>query len=103
MAKQDDQIADEPTVTDEDKAKLDAIGGAEDEVENPQGKDESPKDTKDKKKEAKPPEAAVVTEEEEPETPESETDAEVTFTKKFPNLKGENLEEYVPSLETAYD
>lgn len=44
-------------------------------------------------------------EEEKPQDEEEakEESAESTFTKQFPNLKGESLEEYVPELEKAYD
>ena len=44
-------------------------------------------------------------EEEKPTDDETETEepSDSTFTKQFPNLKGETLEEYVPELETAYD
>jgi len=34
---------------------------------------------------------------------ETSGESEVTFTKKFPNIKGETLEEYIQGLEAAYD
>jgi len=44
-------------------------------------------------------------EEEKPTEEEDESDkpTDSTFTKQFPNLKGETPEEYLPELETAYD
>lgn len=42
-------------------------------------------------------------EEEKPAEAETEPETQVSFTKAFPNLKGETAEEYLPELEKAYD
>lgn len=42
-------------------------------------------------------------EEEKPQEDEAEPELTTSFTKQFPNLKGETAEEYIPELEKAYD
>jgi chemotaxis protein histidine kinase CheA len=55
------------------------------EIEQPEGTEEEP------------------AEEEKPAEAEPEPESKVSFTKAFPNLKGETAEEYLPELEKAYD
>lgn len=91
-------------LTDEEKAKA-ILGEVED-----ASPDETTENAEDKPKEELKPEDVETPEvdesdEEKPHEDEVETGepADSTFTKQFPNLKGETLEEYVPELETAYD
>jgi len=84
-------------LTDEEKAA--AIAG---DVEEPKVPVEptdpaDPIPPKDKPEDEEPEEPEPEKPEEEPEEPDS------TFTKQFPNLKGETPEEYLPELEKAYD
>lgn len=91
------------TLTDEEKAKA-VLGDVEPEKvdettepANPTEEDEKPEDV----------ETPVDDEsdEEKPHEEESEADkpTDSSFTKQFPNLKGETVEEYLPELEKAYD
>lgn len=68
----------------------------EDEPEEPDDDDESEEDAGDD--DSKP---VGDSEEEEPEDDESD-DEESSFTKEFPNIKGDTPEEYAKNLETAY-
>jgi hypothetical protein len=92
------------TLTDEEKAA--AILGEE--VE-PTGDETSTEQANLDQEEEKPENVETPVEdesdEEKPHEEEAETEkpTESSFTKQFPNLKGETLEEYVPELETAYD
>ncbi len=88
MDEKNEQIVDESKeVTDEDLAKVKAEAQAQEEVETSTEADES---------------SEVQVEEEAEE--ESEAQAETpTFTKKFPNIKGDTPEEYAANLEAAYE
>jgi len=92
------------TLTDEERAAAvlgDVEGLAPDETpENP--------DNPDEPDEVEPGGEAEVEAEEEPEKPEdseeeAEAEPESSFTKQFPNLKGDTLEDYKASIEEAYD
>jgi len=91
------------TLTDEEKAK--AIAGDVEE-ETPA---EPTSESEAQPEEEKAPEAVEIENpESEEEKPQEETEqpakpADSTFTKQFPNLKGETPEEYLPELEKAYD
>lgn len=89
-------------MTDEEKAAA-ILGDVEptgDEITKPA----SPTDSEEPPEQVDPPEEDELDEEKPPEDsdePEEPTDS--TFTKQFPNLKGETAEEYLPELEKAYD
>lgn len=86
-------------LTDEEKAKI-VAGGVEEETpvetipepKAPSEEEPASQEAEDKSEEE--PEAAAEEEPTEPEAP--------TFTKQFPNLKGDSPEEYAKELETAY-
>lgn len=92
------------TLTDEERAAQ--ILGDEVEAEKP---DETPAEPDTQPEEEQEPEAEETEEpESEEEKPQEEEEepakpADSTFTKQFPNLKGETPEEYLPELEKAYD
>ena len=95
--KDDEQIVDDKKeVTDEDLAKLKADADSKEEVEVAKP-DESSKEA-DTEKEEKP-DPSDKADEEKPESP-PETPS---FTKKFPNIKGDDPKEYIPNLEKAYE
>lgn len=91
-------------LTDKEKADLIAGGVESTADETPTEKDASteqePEDQEVKDKPEETPEEASEEAEAEPETPLESKDS--TFTKQFPNLKGESPEEYSKELETAY-
>ena len=92
--KTDDQIVkEEPVVTEDDLAKAKAELEAKDGVEDENPDEPSKVDDND---DAKQDDST-----EEDEKPQDQD--EPTFTKKFPNLKGDDWENYAKELETAYD
>jgi hypothetical protein len=85
-------------VEEDDQAKLEAINAKTEEVEVSQETDESKEQAEEVKEEAGEEDGQT-----DDQTTEAEEQSEATFTKKFPNIKGDTPEEYFPELETAYE